>query len=147
MNRLLWHTSSDFYAIRTPTLMPCESFLLGVWVDFNILTECLRFESNNTRQPPRASLGKCSVLGWPFTLRGSCGAELQKLPQWFSPLAVAGNVLNIVVSRNSGITPANQTKDRSVHELFPGGQTGAKVRCESCFPRKNTRIHKSGRNS
>ena len=29
--------------------------------------------------------------GWPFTLRGSCGAELRKLPQWLLPLAVAAN--------------------------------------------------------
>ena len=25
-NRLLWHTNSDFYGIRTPTLTPYESF-------------------------------------------------------------------------------------------------------------------------
>ena len=25
--------------------------------------------------------------GWPFTLRGGCGAEARKLPQWFLPLA------------------------------------------------------------
>ena len=30
----------------------------------------------------------------------------------------------------SGVTPANPTKERPVHELFPGA-TGTKVRCES----------------
>ena len=28
-NRLLWHTNSDFYGIRTPTFTPYEPFLLG----------------------------------------------------------------------------------------------------------------------
>ena len=36
-NRLLWHTNSDFYGIRTPTFMPYEPFLLGVGVVFNVL--------------------------------------------------------------------------------------------------------------
>ena len=35
-NRLLWHTNSDFYGIRTPTFTPYEPFLLGVGVVFNI---------------------------------------------------------------------------------------------------------------
>ena len=26
------------------------------------------------------------IQGWPFTLRGGCGAELWKSPQWFLPL-------------------------------------------------------------
>ena len=34
-NRLLWHTNSDFYGIRTPPFMPYEPFLLGVGVVFN----------------------------------------------------------------------------------------------------------------
>ena len=37
-NRLLWHTDSDCYGIRTPTFMPYEPFLLGVGVVFNLLT-------------------------------------------------------------------------------------------------------------
>ena len=37
-NRLLWHTNSDFYGIRTPHFMPYEPFLLGVGVVFNLLT-------------------------------------------------------------------------------------------------------------
>ena len=37
-NRLLWHTNSDFYGIRTPPVMPYEPFLLGVGVVFNLLT-------------------------------------------------------------------------------------------------------------
>ena len=36
-NRLLWHTNSDFYGIRTPLFMPYEPFLLGVGVVFNLL--------------------------------------------------------------------------------------------------------------
>ena len=36
-NRLLWHTNSDSYGIRTPTFTPYEPFLLGVGVVFNIL--------------------------------------------------------------------------------------------------------------
>ena len=36
-NRLLWHTNSDFYGIRTPPFMPYEPFLLGVGVVFNLL--------------------------------------------------------------------------------------------------------------
>ena len=43
----------------------------------------------------------------------------------------------------SGVAPANQTKERSVHELF----TGAFRNKSSTFLRKNTRIHKNGRNS
>ena len=45
----------------------------------------------------------------------------------------------------SGVTPANQTKERPAHELSRG-QTRTKVRCKSCFfPQgKNTRIHKMG---
>ena len=35
--RLLWHTNSDFYGIRTPTFMPYEPFLLGVGAVFNLL--------------------------------------------------------------------------------------------------------------
>ena len=37
-NRLLWHTNSDFYGVRTPPFMPYEPFLLGVGVVFNWLT-------------------------------------------------------------------------------------------------------------
>ena len=36
-NRLLWHTNSHFYRIRTPTFTPYEPFLLGVGVIFNLL--------------------------------------------------------------------------------------------------------------
>ena len=47
----------------------------------------------------------------------------------------------------SGVTPANQTKERPVHELFPGRKPGTNVRCESrLFPQgKNARVHKNGR--
>ena len=37
-NRLLWHTNSDFYGIRTPTFTPYEPFILRVGVVSNILT-------------------------------------------------------------------------------------------------------------
>ena len=33
----------------------------------------------------------------------------------------------------SGVAPANQTKERSVHELFTGAFPGTKVQCESCL--------------
>ena len=36
-NRLLWHTNSDFYGMRTPTFMPHEPFLMGVGVVFNTI--------------------------------------------------------------------------------------------------------------
>ena len=39
-NRLLRHTNSDFYGIRTPPFMPYEPFLLGVGVAFNLLMFC-----------------------------------------------------------------------------------------------------------
>ena len=43
-NRLLWHTNSDFYGVRTPPFMPYEPFSLGVGVVFNlwnlVLTHC-----------------------------------------------------------------------------------------------------------
>ena len=42
-NRLLWHTNSGFYGIRTPTFMPDEPFLLGVGVVFNILRNSFEF--------------------------------------------------------------------------------------------------------
>ena len=43
----------------------------------------------------------------------------------------------------SGVTPANQTKKRPVHELFPGAFRNKSSRCESCLfsEGKNTRIH------
>ena len=38
-SRLLWHTNSDFYGIRTPTFMPHEVFFCrGVGVVFNMLS-------------------------------------------------------------------------------------------------------------
>ena len=36
-NRLLRHTNSDFYGIRTPPFMPYEPFLLGVGVVFTFV--------------------------------------------------------------------------------------------------------------
>ena len=44
----------------------------------------------------------------------------------------------------SGVTPANQTKERPVHELFPGAFRNKSSICESRLfsPRKNTRIHR-----
>ena len=38
-NRLLWHTNSDFYGVRTPLFMPYEPFLLGVGVVFDLLKQ------------------------------------------------------------------------------------------------------------
>ena len=49
---------------------------------------------------------------------------------------------------NSGVTPANQTKERPVHELFAGAfQNKSSMWIVLVFRRKNTRIHKNGRNS
>ena len=48
----------------------------------------------------------------------------------------------------SGVAPANQTKERSVHELFAGAfRNKSSMWIVLVFPRKNTRIHKNGRNS
>ena len=48
----------------------------------------------------------------------------------------------------SGVTPANQTKERSVHELFAGAfRNKSSMWIVLVFLRKNTRIHKNGRNS
>ena len=41
-NRLLWHTNSDFYGIRTPTFTPYEPLLLGVGVVFQYIEACVR---------------------------------------------------------------------------------------------------------
>ena len=41
----LWHTNSDFYGVRTPLFMPCEPFLLGVGVVFNLLMEVYKIQS------------------------------------------------------------------------------------------------------
>ena len=50
--------------------------------------------------------------------------------------------------RCSGVTPANQTKERPVHELFAGAfRNKNSMWIVLVFPRKNTRIHKNGRNS
>ena len=38
-NRLLWHTNSDFYGIRTRLLCHMKPFLLGVGRVFNLLKE------------------------------------------------------------------------------------------------------------
>ena len=40
----------------------------------------------------------------------------------------------------AGVTPANRTKERSVHELFPGAFRNKSSRCEyrACFPKENT---------
>ena len=48
----------------------------------------------------------------------------------------------------SGVAPANQTKERSVHELFTGAfRNKSSMWIVLVFLRKNTRIHKNGRNS
>ena len=49
----------------------------------------------------------------------------------------------------SGVAPANQTKGRSVHELFAGAfRNKSSMWIVLVFPKKkNTRIHKKGRNS
>ena len=54
----------------------------------------------------------------------------------------------IFMSFVSGVAPANQTKERSVHELFAGAfRNKISMWIVLVFPRKNTRIHKNGRNS
>ena len=57
--------------------------------------------------------------------------------------------LPVPALKGKGVTPANQTKERSVHELFAGAFRNKSSRCESCLfsQGKNTRIHKNGRNS
>ena len=49
----------------------------------------------------------------------------------------------------SAVALANQTKERPVLMNFSQGHSGTKVQCESCLfsLRKNTRIHKNGRDS
>ena len=48
----------------------------------------------------------------------------------------------------SGVAPPNQTKERSVHELFAGAfQNKSSMWIVLVFLRKNTRIYKKGRNS
>ena len=48
----------------------------------------------------------------------------------------------------SGVAPANQTKERSVHELFAGAfRNRSSMWIVLVFLRKNTRIHKNGQNS
>ena len=48
----------------------------------------------------------------------------------------------------SGVAPANQTKERSVHEFFAGAfRNKNSMWIVLVFLRKNTRIHKNGRNS
>ena len=48
----------------------------------------------------------------------------------------------------SGVVPANQTKKRSVHELFAGANLSQNsMWIVLVFPRKNTRIRKKGWNS
>ena len=47
----------------------------------------------------------------------------------------------------SGVAPANQTKERSVHELFTGAfRNKSSMWIVLVFPRRNTWIHKNGRN-
>ena len=49
-------------------------------------------ESEPSSRTQAALAGQSLVhQGWPFTLRGGCGAEVRKLPQWLSLLGVAGN--------------------------------------------------------
>ena len=51
-------------------------------------------------------------------------------------------------TKKSGVAPANQTKERSVHELFAGAfRNKSSMWTVLVFLRKNTRIHKNGRNS
>ena len=48
----------------------------------------------------------------------------------------------------SGVAPANQTKERSVHELFAGAfRSKSSMWIVLVFQRKNTRVHKNGWNS
>ena len=69
---------------------------LGAFVEFYLGDSKTQSSSPD---PPMAKFAKVKhffgigpdpVQGWPFTLRGGCGAELPKLPQWFVLLAVAG---------------------------------------------------------
>ena len=70
MNRLLWHTNSDFYGIGTPTFMLYEPFLLGVGVVFNVLRE-----GQQTLLFVECLLASCSQAQWRTArLRGELSA-------------------------------------------------------------------------
>ena len=79
----------------------------------------------------RISLRKClTVLGVP-------------------PNRVFPGIFWVIISNGmSGVAPANQTKERSVHELFAGAfRNKSSMWIVLVFLRKNTRIHKKGWNS
>ena len=69
--------------------------------------------------------------------------------------SILGSPLGVIIDLWSDLSfirespPANQTKERSVHELFAGAFTLNKssMWIVLVFLRKNTRIHKNGRNS
>ena len=60
-NRLLWHTNSDFYGIRTPTFMPYEPLLLGAGVVLNLLKTAHASQGIQYSDAQNAGLGiQCS---------------------------------------------------------------------------------------
>ena len=84
-NRLLWHTNSDFYGIRTPTLTPYEPFLLGVGVVFNILNMSPWGETDHARnlapqKSGRASYEKAAGTGAPGAPMASATSAEGKAP-------------------------------------------------------------------
>ena len=244
-NRLLWHTNSNFYGIRTPTVMPYEPFFIGgpegpaidkiqsrskmsflAWKfqsrskfsisieDFNpgvfiygallvyregldqkfqfpidrskfsipkaafdifpslgpLLETNLASRWEGVRLPrasgkspnfPRSSPDFPEVLSlWDLTaIQGFPGsspdfpASSPDFPGSFpdfpggQPLSL-GSLTPSLDSQKSGVAPANQTKERSVHELFTGAfRNKSSMWIVLVFLRKNTRIHKNGRNS
>ena len=77
-----------------------------------------------------------------------CPAVKQRGREKKGPPDIAPNPSPEKGQNGSGVAPANQTQ-KSQFMNFSQGRSGTKVQCESCFVflRKNTRIHKNGRNS
>ena len=79
-NRLLWHTNSDFYGIRTPPFMPYEPFLLGVGVVFNLLI--FRIHKTFVRDSG-AGHGCANFMGaWNFSFFLQENLHVHKIPRF-----------------------------------------------------------------
>ena len=106
---------------------------------------------------PPLTMGSCAIVspfaplknGPPWLSHGSCWVA-PPIRGWGHPSALLSVAENRWHKHKlfSGVAPANQTKERSVHELFAGGfQNKSSMWIVLVFLRKNTRIHKNGRNS
>ena len=99
-NRLLWHTNSDFYGIRTPTFTPYEPFLMGVGVVF----KWLKKGQKSGRTSPNLSAPKSRIA---VRLRFSPQTRVSQGTPQRGPFAPIFFAEEIAVSSHTWFGPAS----------------------------------------